>query len=133
MIILRPNTVSFAGTDWPRVERLAIDRVAAKTVREWSEHGPYPTLVDVPEHLVRVRIVQAFDQTEMTSPRPGDLGQLRVELTRGGDEGRRLVRIDAVVESVTHDIGPKQALRTITLTAQSSAGSADPVLITNAS
>ena len=133
MIILRPNTVTFAGTPWPRVERLAIDRVATKTVREWSEGGPYPTLVDVPEHLVRVRVVQAFDQTELASPRPGDLAQLRVELSRGGDEGRRLVRIECAVESVTHDIAPKHALRTITLTAQSAAGADDPVLITHAS
>ncbi len=132
MIILRPNLVTFAGTDWHAVERLAIDRVATKVVREWSEQGPYPTLVDVPEHLVRVRVVQNFDQTELTSPRPGDLGQLRAELARGGDEGRRVVRIDAVVESITHEIGPKQALRTITLIAQSSSGTTDPVQITSA-
>ncbi len=135
MLILRPNLVSFAGSEWPNIERLAIDRVGTKVVREWSDEGPYPTLVDVPEHLVRVRITQSFDTTNLSSPKPGDLGLLRVELARGGDEGRRLIRIDCVVESVTHDLSarPSATTRTITCTAQSATGGTDPVLITDAS
>jgi len=133
MLILRPNLVTFAGDAWPRVERLAIDRVGTKVIRDFSDDGPYPTLIDVPEHLVRVRVIQAFDTTDLASPKPGDLGQLRVELARGGDEGRRLIRIDCVVESVTHDLSARAATRTITLTAQSASGDADPVLITDAS
>lgn len=133
MIILRPDRVSFAGSDWNGVERLAIDRVGSRMVRGWSEDGPHAVFVDVPEQTVRVRVTLAADRTMLTSPRPGDLGQLRVELSGGGDEGRRLVRIDAVVESVTHDIAGARAVRTITLTAVSDDGDDDPVLVTDAS
>jgi hypothetical protein len=133
MIILRPDRVTFAGVNWNGVERLAIDRLGTRVVRGWSEDGPHATFVDVPEQTVRVRVALAADRTMLNSPRPGDLGQLRVELAGGGDEGRRLVRIDAVVESVTHDIAGSRAVRTVTLTAVSDEGDDDPVVVTDAS
>lgn len=133
MLVLRPRAVSFAGAAWPGVERLAIDRLAARTVREWSGDGPYPTLVDVPEQFVRVRVVQALDASALASPRPGDLGTLRVEVSPGADEGRRLVRVACVVESVTHEVSGARAVRVVTLIAQSQDGDDDPVVVTYAS
>lgn len=130
MIIIRPNQVTFSGAVWAGVERVAIERSANRLIKEWSESGPYPTLIDVPEQLVRVRIIQSVDQTQMAAPRPGDLGQLRVELSAGADEGRRLVRIDAVVDSVGYDLTQSKATRTVTLIAQSAQGDEDPVLVT---
>jgi hypothetical protein len=132
MIIIRPDRVTFDGQEWPGVARLAVDRLAPGFVREYDESGPYPTFADAPEQLVRIRLTQAIDQTQLGSPRPGDLGQLRVELG-AADEQRRLVRIDAVVESVTHDITPRAATRTVSLVAVSDAGDEDPVVITDAS
>lgn len=133
MMILRPDRVTFAGTEWSGVERLAIERAASRVVRGWSEDGPHAVFVDVVEQTVRVRVTLAADRTMLTSPKPGDLGQLRVELSGGGDEGRRLVRIEAVVESVTHDIAGARAVRTVTLTAVSDDGDDDPVVVTDAS
>lgn len=133
MIILRPDRVSFAGQDWAGVERLSIDRVGTRVVRAWSDDGPHAVFADVPEQAVRVRVTQAIDQTALTAPLPGDLGQLRVELGRGADEQRRLVRIDAVVESVTHEIAGRVAQRVVGLIAVSPSGGTDPVVVTDAS
>lgn len=133
MIILRPDLVTFAGAEWPGVERLSIDRVATRVVKAWSDDGPHAVFVDVPEQLVRVRITQPIDQTSLASPLPGNQGQLRIEPGRGADEGRKLIRIEAVIESVTHEITARTSQRTVSLIAVSPGPNDDPVLITDAS
>ncbi len=130
MIMLRPDRVTFGSAAWPGVERLAVDRVGTRVVRAWTEGGPFPTFADVTEQTVRVRVVQSLDQTDLNAPAPGDRALLRAELSRGGDERRRLLRVDAVVESVTHEIGPRAATRTVTLTAVSDDADEDPVVLT---
>ena len=133
MIILRPNRVTFAGAEWAGVERLSIDRVGTRVVKAWADDGPHAVFVDVPEQLVRVHLTQTIDQTVLTSPRPGDRGQLRVEPAAGADEGRKLVRIESVVESVTCEITARGARRVIALIAVSDQGDEDPVVVTDAS
>jgi len=133
VVILRPNQVAFGTAVWPRVERVTIDRLAARTVREWSDDGPNLVFADVPERLVRARVWQSLDQTTLGAPLPGALAEVRIELSPGADEGRRLVRFDAVVESVTHEVSQSRTVRVISLLAVSDAGDEDPITITDAS
>lgn len=131
-MILRPDVVRFGGVEWAGVERLVVERSAARTVRAWSDGGAHAVFVDVPEQAVRVRVVQAADRSLLVTPVPGEQGQLRAEVGGGGEEGRRLVRIEAVVESVSYEIGGRAATRVVTLVGVSSDGS-DPVVVTDAS
>jgi hypothetical protein len=58
------------------------------------------------------------------------MAELRIDLAPT-DARRRRVRCTAVVESVTHDLAPSRATRTITLTAVSTDGDTDPLTITD--
>lgn len=131
MHILRPNQVSFGSSTWADIERVAIDRVTTRAAREWSDEGPFLVFADAPEQLVRARVTQRLDRTTLSSPLPGEKAELRVELG-ATDAHRRLVRFQAVVESVTHDIAGARALRSITLLAVSYDGHDDPVTVSDA-
>lgn len=133
MVVIRPAQVTFGGEVWGAVDRVTIDRVGTRLVREWSDDGPHLVFADVAAQVVRARVTQALDQTTLTGPLPGELEELRVELAAGGDEGRRLVRFDAVVESVTHEVSGSRAVRTVSLIAVSDEGDEDPVRVSDAS
>jgi hypothetical protein len=129
MLLVRPAQLTFGTATWPHIDRVAIDRTA-KAVREWTDDGPHPVFVDCPEQLTRIRIVQTLDHTTLATPIPGDMAELRIDLAPT-DARRRRVRCTAVVESVTHDLAPSRATRTITLTAVSTDGDTDPLTITD--
>ena len=133
MVVMRPGQVTFDGATWEGVERVVIDRVATRVVKEWSDSGPYPVFVDVPEQMVRVRVRAMLDRSTLDAPVPGEFGQLRVELGAGSDVGRRLVRTDAVVESVSHEASGTRAVRVVSLIAVSGEGDEDPIGVSDAS
>lgn len=129
MVVLRPAEVRFGSHVWHAVERVAIHRVGTRVVRETGNEGPETVFVDVTDRTVRARVWQALDQTTLDSPLPGDAGLVRIELGTGADGGRRQVRFDAVVESVTHQVSGSHATRVVSLIAVSDASDANPVSV----
>lgn len=130
---MRPSEVAFGSDVWDGVERVAIDRSGARVIREWGSEGPALVFADVGEYQVRARVWQALDRTTLGGPIPGALAQVRIDLDAGSDAGRRRVRFDAVVESVTHEVSDYRAVRVISLIAVSDAGDEDPVVVSDAS
>lgn len=133
MIVLRPKEVVFGGETWADVDRIAVDRTGTRVIREWGGEGSALVFADVGEYQVRARVWQALDRTMLDGPLPGELGLVRIELDSGTDVGRRQVRFDGVVESVTHEISEFRAVRVISLIAVSDEGDEDPVSVFDAS
>lgn len=130
MVVIRPSEVRFGSDVWDAVERVTVDRIGTRVIREESDDGGSVVFVDVPERMVRAKVWQAIDQTTLDGPLPGEMEEVRVELGTGADEGRRLLRFDAVVESVTHLMSGTGATRVVSLIAVSGAGDEDPVSVT---
>ncbi|MFK7884869.1 MAG: hypothetical protein AB8F26_11880 [Phycisphaerales bacterium] len=131
MVVLRPAEVRFGSDVWDAVERVAIDRVGTRVIREESDDGGGVVFVDVPERMVRAKVWQLLDQTTLDGPEPGEFEEVRIELGTGADEGSRLIRFDAVIESVTHQVSGSRATRVISLIAVSDQGDTDPVTMTS--
>jgi hypothetical protein len=131
MLVLNPRNVKFGAATWSSVAAVAIDRVAGKLIEDFGDSGPYVVAADVPEQKVRVKVVQEFAKDEMNAPRPGDSAVLEfVTSPMGTDLNKRKVSMTAVVIGVDHEIGlRKGSTRTVTLTAVSGTGVADPVSI----
>lgn len=134
MLILNPSRASFAGAPWDDVTAVVIDRVAGKTVLEWSDAGPYAVLADVPEQKVTFKVERQLLRDGLDGPRPGDSGELSFYAAPSASEaGRVRVRATCVVLGVTHELlGKRGAVRTVELAAVSSDGAADPVLVSPA-
>lgn len=133
MIVMRPSEVRFGSDVWEGVERVAIDRLGTRVIREWGNGGSALVFADVGEYQVRARVWQALERTDLGGPIPGDMQIVRIELDTGSDAGRRQVRFEGVVESVSHEISEFRAARVVSLIAVSDAGDEDPVTITDAS
>lgn len=129
MIVMRPSEVGFGSDVWEDVERITIDRTGTRVVRGWGNGGSALVFADVGEYQVRARVWQALDRTTLDSPIPGDMGTVRIELDAGSDAGRRLVRFDGVVESVTHEVSGQRASRVLSLIAVSDEGDEDPIVV----
>ena len=132
--MLNPRAVRFGETVWEDVSAVVVDRQARRTVTEWSDLGPQVVLVDAPEQLVTVRVVQQVARDDIGTPVPGDSGELRFATApNGGDTPRRRVVAQCVVTDVTHELSIRNgAVRTVKLVAVSSDGVADPVSIEDA-
>ncbi len=133
MVVMRPREVVFGNAVWGGVERVAIDRSGTRVIREWGGGGAALVFADVGAYQVRARVWQSLDRTSLGGPPPGEMDELRIELDAGSDVGRRRVRFDAVVESVTHEVSDYRALRLISLIAVSEEGDEDPVVVSDAS
>lgn len=131
MLVLNPRNVKFGAVEWKNVVAVAVDRQAARTIEEIGDVGPYVTFADVPQQRVRIRVQQEFTRDEMSAPRPGDQATLEFITTPAANEmQRRKVTATAVVLSVDHELSQRRgAIRRIELTALSSNGTADPVVI----
>lgn len=131
MLVLNPRRVVFAGTEWPGVTLVAVDREATRVAVEWGDAGPHPTFADVTEQRVGVRVVIELGDEDVGSPVPGAAGTLSFHTSRSGSEGgRRRVSMSAVVTGVSHELSLKRgAVRTIDLVAVSADGAADPVTL----
>ena len=134
MLILNPRAVRFGGAEWEDVSAVVVDRQAKRTVTEWSDLGPQVVLVDAPEQLVTVRVVQQVAGDDIGTPVPGESGELGFATApAGGDTPRRRVVAQCVVTDVTHELSIKNgAVRTVKLVAVSSDGIADPVTVEDA-
>lgn len=132
MIVLRPDQVKFDNAAWNAVIRVSFDRIAARTVEEYDDTGPHPTLIDVPRQRIVVRVTQEIEADDLDAPTPAQLGELELIAGGGSDAGKKRIRCNCVVESVQNRITDFGATRNITLIAQSTAGDQDPVSITNA-
>lgn len=134
MLLLNPSTVTLGPHTFSDVVLLTIDRTAERTAEEWSDAGPHPVFADIPEQRTLVRIVRRPERDDLAPPRPGEQHALVFNTSPNlSDADRRRIAIAAaVVTGVTHQVGgPKGAQQTITLTALSADGAADPVTITN--
>lgn len=132
MIILRPDQVRFDNAAWNAVVRVAFDRLAARTIEEYDDTGPHPTLVDIPRQRTVVRVTQEIEADDLDAPTPAQIGELELIASAGSDAAPKRIRCTCVVESVQNRITDFGATRNITLIAQSDAGDQDPVNITNA-
>jgi len=134
MLVLSPALVTFGGSRWEHVTLVSIDRSAERVALEWTDAGAHPTLADVPEQRVTVRVVQRVERDDLNAPRPGDAGELVLYTSPGGgDAGRRKVSAPAVVTHVEHDVTLRRgAQRVIRLVAVSADGAADPVTVSDA-
>ena len=132
--MLNPRAVRFGETVWEDVSAVVVDRQARRTVTEWSDLGPQVVLVDAPEQLVTVRVVQQVARDDIGTPVPGDSGELTFATApTGGDTPRRRVVAQCVVTDVTHELSIRNgAVRTVKLVAVSSDGVADPVSVEDA-
>lgn len=132
MLILNPPTVRFGPHAFDDVTLLAIDRLAERTVEEWSDFGPHPVFADIPEQRTVIRIVRRLLRDDVSSPRPGDQHTITFRVSPNlSDADRRMISATAVVTSVTHQLGPsKGAQQTLTLTALSPDGATDPLTVT---
>jgi hypothetical protein len=132
MVVLRPDRVRFGNAEWEGVRRVSFDRFATRAIEEWGDDGPQLVFADVSRVRVKARIVQEFETTDLESPMPGAMEELRIELSSGSDVGRKVLEAQAVVQSVSYAAGGSRSERTITLVCVSSAGDADPVSVSNA-
>ncbi|MDQ7014742.1 MAG: hypothetical protein Q9O74_12755 [Planctomycetota bacterium] len=134
VLVLNPREVRFAGQVWEDVSAVVVDRHAQRKVTEWSDLGPQVVLVDAPEQLVTVRVVQQVARDDVGTPVPGDSGELSFfTAPSGSDTPRRRVVIECVVTDATHELSIKNgAVRTVKLVAVSSDGIVDPVSIEDA-
>lgn len=135
MLLLAPRLVRFGPATWDNIASVAIDRLAHRTIEDWSDAGPYPTLADVPEHQVRIVVQQELGRDDLGPPIPGDQDTLTFfTAPTAADSSRKQLSATVVVLSVTHSLSLKRgALRTITLAAISPDGATDPITITDAS
>jgi len=129
VIVLRPDEVKFEGSVWGGVVRVSIDRASSRTIEGYDETGAYATLVDVAKQRVTLRVTQEIEGEDLSSPIPGELGELVLIAGSGSEAGRKRVRCECVVESVSNKISDYGATRSITLIAQSDAGDEDPVQV----
>lgn len=130
MLVLRPESVSFAGDAWSAVETVAIERTPMREVVEVGDAGPEVVFVDVPERRVAVKVSRRIERSELDGVRPGDAGELVFRAGFGlTDAGWREVSLDAVVTRVTYEIGRESVRQMVTMVAVSSDGVTDPVRV----
>ncbi len=131
MVVLRPDQVRFGDDRWDGVTRISIDRFGMRVIEEWGDEGVYASFVDVARVRVKVRVVQEFEAGDLEGPMPGAMEELRIYVSSGTDAGRKIVRMDAVVESVSYSAGGSRSERVISLVCVSDDGIVDPVDVGN--
>lgn len=133
MLILNPTHVTFAGTQWPDVTAVVIDRDAIRAAISYGDHGPHPTFADVPEQRTTLEVTMDLPRGDLSTARPGDQGTLTLYTSpTSSDAQRRKLTATGVVTNVQHKVGDKSATRTITLVALSTDGATDPISLTDA-
>ena len=134
MLILNPRQATFAGTPWPNITLIAIDRKSTRLALAWSDNGPHPTFADAPEQQTLIQVVMDVEREDLGAPRPGDQGELTfVTSPTASDASRRRLTTTAVVTNVTNELSLKRgSIRTISLIALSPDGADDPIAISDA-
>lgn len=133
MLMLNPRSVSFAGATLSDVRMVAVDRIAAREVVEWSDLGPHAVFADAPERKVTIRVQRDLTRDGLDGPRPGDSGVLIVRSgPNASDAGGVALVASAVVMRVSHDLREGSARQLIQLVAVSASGDVDPVVVQGA-
>lgn len=129
MVVLRPDEVKFGSSVWAKVARVSIDRLSSQTIDEWDDLGSHLVFVDVARQRAVIRVTQEIDGDDFDGPTPGEFGVFEFVSSNGSDVGRRVIRADAVVESVLNKVSDYGSTRVITLIAVSDDGSKDPIAV----
>ncbi len=131
MLFVNPRQVRFGDRVWTDAAMVAVDRTAARLVEDWSDHGPWCTLVDVPEERVIVKVVQTIAGDDIGALALGEEAELTfVTSPTASPRGAREFAATCVIVGVSHEVSVKGgAGRTITLRAVSEDGSTDPVVV----
>ena len=136
MFVLNPERVKFGSAVWGNVVSVKIDSETVAPVEEWGESGPWCVLVDSPRRRVKIEVKQELHGVAdgLAPATIGSEAQLRVHVSpTGSNAGRKRVKVQAVVVSVSHERRVGAApVRTIELRGVSASGSADPVSIESA-
>jgi len=134
MLVLNPRQVTFGASTWTNVASVSIGRSAHQTLTEWSDSGAHVVLVDVPEQMVTVRVVQEMLADDMDTVRPGESGTLSfVTGQNSSDAGTREVTVEAVVKTVSYETSVSRGSRRfVELIGVSADGVADPVSVDDA-
>lgn len=139
MIVLNPRRVQFGATPLDNVTWIAMDRQGTRVTREWSDDGPYPVFVDVPEQAIAITVVQELVLEDLSMPfggTPAGVGQVAtlsfVTSPNATDQSRRRVSVSAALVRVSHSISTRRATRTLVFEAVASNAASDPVTVSNA-
>jgi len=131
MLFLNPQNVAFDALSLDHVVAIAVDRTAHRLALEYSDAGPYPTFVDVPEQKLTLRIVRDLldaDPMLTSALTPG----LQANLTfttapNASDAAPQTFTVTVVVTALNTDFSRKKTpAQTITAIALSSDGADDP-------
>lgn len=133
MLWLNPTEVNLLGVALDGVLAISVDRFATRTAEERGDLGPHVVFVDAPEQRVSVRVrrrVGDGSAPAVSGIGVGAMGALsfRVAGSVGDRQGRR-VSATVVVRGVDHDFSERDGfVQSISMTAVSSDGAADPIL-----
>ncbi len=132
MIWLNPQSVTLGTVVLDNVDSVSIDRTAARTALEFTDAGPYPGFVDVPEQRVDVRITRRITASHDTGLRPGDSVLLTMRRAPGASAaGVSRVQASVVIASIEHSMSASRgATQRIEAIGVSSDGASDPVVVT---
>lgn len=141
MIVVNPSGVQFGTTLIERVLWVAVDRAAARLIREWSDEGPHVRLIDAPEQLVSLTMQQELDADLSTpftgtgAPGVGTLATLTIVTQPNASDGaKRKLTATAVLVGVSHKVGSRGdrgATRLFKFEAVATDGATDPVVVTD--
>ena len=140
MLMLVPRVVKFGAITIERVVAVAVDRMAAKSVVEWGDAGPFVVLADVPEQRVTVTVRQVLTREDLADLKPGASGMLVIYTgATAGESGRRKVSGTGVLQSAESEIrggegtgGAASAMRVLKFVMVSSDGVTDPIVVVDA-
>ena len=133
MLWLNPTAVSLFGAALGGVSSVAVDRFATRTAEERGDLGPHVVFVDAPEQRVTVRVRRRVDEASagaVSGVVVGSMGELSFRVAASiGDRKGRVVRATVVVRGVDHEFSERDGfVQTISMTAVSSDGAADPIV-----
>lgn len=133
MLVMRPRVVEFGARTLEGVERVSIDSYGEDMAEAWDREGPSMVFADAVRRRTVLTIAQPLGaESDLGVLGLGELEQLRVRFMSGGDARQSELRVDGVVQSVTHRFNTSGVTREIRLLCVSDAGDEDPVVVVQA-
>lgn len=129
MIILNPDRVTLGSQELAGVTIVAIDRTARRTAYEWTDIGPHINFADIPEQRTSISIIRRITQTELATPRPGELLALALRISTNASAAESaVISASVVITAVEHSVNASgKATQSIRSVAISATGSGDPI------
>lgn len=126
MLLPHPTRVTFGDLALDAVASVAVDRLAAREIVEFSDLGPHAAFADVPELRTHISLVRRPDRPDSALPLPGDQADLSFTVATGAHDARRTrFRARCVLREIRHDTAA--ARQTLAFIALSTDGAADPL------